>query len=167
MRPSSRFRPRARRRQGFSLIELMLVVLIVGVLTILAIPKMKTVTGARDVEQARQRVEAMISTARASAIHKGRESLFFASGSWISVWTKNPTTGAWQVQVPYQNLTTMFPGVSLQFGGSGWSHIWYDARGLTFSKPPSTTVFRIVGPTRTDSICVTRLGQLLPRKCTV
>jgi prepilin-type N-terminal cleavage/methylation domain-containing protein len=162
-RPSA---PLPRRSAGFSLIELLLVVVIVGVLALLAIPKFKTVSARNEVTAARQKVEALVATARASAIHKGRQSLFFASGNWVSVWTQDPTTGAWVVQVPYQNLSVAHPSVSLQLGGSGWWYVWYDARGVTWSKPPSTTVFRIVGSSgMTDSVCVTRLGQILPRGC--
>lgn len=148
--------------------ELLIVVVIVGVLSMLAVPKLREVSARTSVDAARARVEAMVATARASAIHKGRESLFFASGNWISVWTKNPTTGAWDNQLPYQHLPSAYSGVHLELGGSGWWYVWYDARGLTYSKPPSTAVFRLVGSTgKTDSVCVTRQGQILPRNCTV
>ncbi len=156
------------RRRGFSLVELLIVVVIVGVLAMMAVPKMNAAVNARSVTSARARVESMIATARAGAIHKGRESLFATSGTWISAWTKHPTTGAWENLVPWQQLDLLYPGVSLSFGGSGWSHVWYDKRGVAYSKPPSTTVFRITrSGVASDSVCVTRLGQILPRACVI
>jgi len=165
MRPDTRLTSPSAGRRGFSLMELLIVVVITGVITMMSVPRLKTTLERRGVEGARQRVEAMIATARASAIQKGRQSLFMATGSGVSVWTMNPTTGYWEAQVPYQLLTQTFPGVSLQIGGSGWWYVWYDSRGLTYSKPPSTTVFRIVGASSRDSVCVSRFGQVLPRRC--
>jgi prepilin-type N-terminal cleavage/methylation domain-containing protein len=155
-------------RRGFSLVELLIVVVIVGVLAMLAVPKMNTAMDERGVANARERVEAMIATARAAAIHKGRESLFITSGSWISAWTKSPTTGYWEPLVPWQQVNLLYPGVSVTVGGSGWHYVWYDKRGVAYSKPPSTTVFRITRSGNTpDSVCVTRLGQILPRSCLI
>lgn len=146
--------------------ELLIVVVIVGVLAMVAVPKMNAAMDERGVTNARERVEAMIATARAAAIHKGRESLFITSGSWVSVWTRNPSTGAWEALSPWQQLSQIYPGVSVGLGGSGWNFVWYDKRGLAYSKPPSTTVFRITRAGNTpDSVCVTRLGQILPRAC--
>jgi type II secretory pathway pseudopilin PulG len=148
------------------MMELLIVVVIVGIVAIMAVPKMKAAANVRSVSAARERVEAMIGTARAAAIHKGRQSLFFSTGNWISVWTMNPVTGYWEPHTPYQHIPSLYPGLSLQLGGSGWNYVWYDSRGMTWAKPTSTVVFRIVGPTRTDSVCVTRMGQILPRGCT-
>lgn len=157
--------PRSR-RPGFSLVELLIVVVIVGVLAMVGVPKMNAALNDRGVANARERVEALVATTRAAAIHKGREALFITSGSWISAWTKSPTSGAWEALVPWQQLDQLYPGVSVSVGGSGWHYVWYDKRGVTYSKPPSTTVFRITrSGNAPDSVCVTRLGQILPRSC--
>jgi prepilin-type N-terminal cleavage/methylation domain-containing protein len=160
--------PPQKRKRGFSLVELLIVVVIVGVLAMMAVPKMNLAANERAVANTRERVEALIATTRAAAIHKGRESLFITSGTWISAWTRNPNTGYWDPLVPWLQLNPIYPGVSVSLGGSGWHYVWYDKRGVAYSKPPSTTVFRITRSGSTpDSVCVTRLGQILPRSCTV
>jgi type II secretory pathway pseudopilin PulG len=147
--------------------EILIVVVIVGVLSIMTAPRIKSARDSYSVNAARERVTAAVAAARAAAIHTGRESLFLTSGQYISVWTKNPTTGFWQQQLTMQHIGSTHDGVQLQLGGSGWSYVWYEPRGLTLYKPSATTVFRLVGSTKRDSVCVSRMGQILPRSCTL
>jgi len=156
-------------RRGFTLPEMLLVVVMIGVLTMIGVPKFRIFRDRSNVNAVRGRVEAMIATARASAIHKGRLSVFILNGDSMSVWTRNPTTSVWQLQVPWQNYKATYPTTQIQLGGAGWSSVYYEPRGLTWSaaKPPSMLVFRVVGQTRTDSVCVSRLGHILPSGCTL
>ena len=158
-----------RARRGFSLIELMIVVVMIGILTLIAVPKFNIYRDKSNVDAARLRIEAMIATARASAIHKGRLSLFVVSGNILTVYTQDPTTGAWQQQVNAFNIRSVYPTVNVQLGGPGWNFIYYEPRGVTYStwRPPSTLVFRVVGTTKSDSVCVSRMGQILPKGCTL
>ena len=160
---------RTRTPRGFSLLELLIVVAMIGILATLGIPKFRFIREQNNVQGARARIESAVATARSAAIHKGRLALFVTSGNWISVWTQDPTTGAWQQQMPWQDLNKVYPGVTIQVGGPGWTYVYYEPRGLTWasSKPPSTLVFRVVGPTKSDSVCVSRQGQLLPRGCSL
>jgi len=148
---------------------MLLVVVMIGVLTMIGVPKFRIFRDRSNVNAVRGRVEAMIATARASAIHKGRLSVFILNGDSMSVWTRNPTTSVWQLQVPWQNYKATYPTTQIQLGGAGWSSVYYEPRGLTWSaaKPPSMLVFRVVGQTRTDSVCVSRLGHILPSGCTL
>jgi len=145
--------------------ELLIVVVIVGVLAIMTAPRIKSARDGYSVNAARERVTAAVAAARAAAIHTGRESLFWTSGQYISIWTMNPTTGSWVIHTPLQHIGSSHDGVQLQLGGSGWSYVWFEPRGLTKYKPGSTTVFRLVGSAKKDSVCVSRLGQILPRSC--
>lgn len=156
---------RHKSRPGFSLIEILIVVVIVGVLTMIAAPRVRATSDQYNVKAARERIASSVATARATAIHSGRESVFWTSGNWFAVWTQNPTTGAWQQAVPWQNMISTHSGVNLQIGGAGWSYVWFEPRGLTKYRPSSTVVFRLVGKATTDSVCVSRLGQILPNNC--
>lgn len=156
-----------KRRKGFSLIELAIVVTMVGILATLGLPRFRMIRDRNNVNAARERIASTVAAARASAIHKGRLSQFAILGNQVMVHTQDPTNGAWQPQVVPVNINTIYPGVTLQIGGAGLSSIIYEPRGLTWSgaKPPSKLVFRIVGQTRKDSVCVSRQGQILPRGC--
>lgn len=154
-------------RRGFTLPEMMIVVVMIGILTMIGVPKFKIARDRSNVQALRGQVESMIASARASAIHKGRLSAFHINGDSMSVWTQNPTTGAWDLQVPWRNYKRVYPYVQIQSGGAGWWSVYYEPRGLTWSgaRPPSMLVFRMVGQTRRDSVCVSRLGHILPRGC--
>jgi prepilin-type N-terminal cleavage/methylation domain-containing protein len=158
-----------RRRRGFTLPEMLLIVVMIGILTMIGVPKFRIFRDRSNVNAVRARIEAMIATSRASAIHKGRLSVFLLNGDSMSVWTRNPTTAVWEQQVKWQNYKTTYPTVQVQLGGAGWSSVYYEPRGLTWSgaKPPSMLVFRVKGRTRTDSVCVSRLGHILPPGCTL
>ncbi|HEV8362366.1 MAG TPA: type II secretion system protein [Gemmatimonadaceae bacterium] len=155
------------KRRGFSLLELLIVVAMMGILATLGLPKFRLVRDKNNVNAARARVESMVASARAAAVHKGRLSLFVMSGNLMAVWTQDPTTGAWQQQIPYYNVSTVYPGVNLQVGGAGLWYVYFEPRGLTWAtaRPPGTLVFRVVGQTKSDSVCVSRMGQILPRGC--
>jgi type II secretion system protein H len=157
------------RRRGFSLVELLIVVVLIGVLTLVAVPKVAIYRDRSNVNAARERIESTIATARASAIHKGRISRFNISGNVISVETRDPTSGAWQWQMNALNLNSIYSSVQVQLGGAVTSALYFEPRGVTWStvRPASTVVYRIVGKTRTDSVCVSRHGQILPRGCTL
>jgi prepilin-type N-terminal cleavage/methylation domain-containing protein len=157
------------RRRGFSLVEMLIVVVMISVLTLIAVPKVALYRDRTNVNAARERIESAISTARAAAIHKGHIAFFTTSGNWMSVWTWDPNTGAMTQQVSWINLTSLYSGVTVQVGGAGWSSVYFEPRGVTWSslRPPSTVVFRVVGQTRSDSVCVSRTGQILPRGCSL
>ncbi len=157
------------KRRGFSLIELAIVVVMMGILATLGLPSFRLVRDRNNVNSARARVESMVASARAAAIHKGRLSLFVVSGNLMAVWTQDPTTGAWSQQIPYYNVNAVYPGLNMQVGGAGLNYVYFEPRGLTWAtaRPPSTLVFRVVGQTKSDSVCVSRMGQILPRGCTL
>jgi type II secretory pathway pseudopilin PulG len=150
------------------MVEVLIVVVIAGVLAMLAVPKMRATIEKNDVRAVRQKIEVMVGTARAAGIHKGRQSAFWTSGNWVSVWTINPATNAWEPLIPWEYLPSAYPKVSLQLGGSAYPAVWYDKRGIVLYRPATTMVFRVVHSSGiSDSLCVTRLGQVLPRSCTL
>ena len=58
-------------------------------------------------------------------------------------------------------------GVRIQLGVPGDTLIAYDGRGLTNPRLNRIARYVLVGRWTRDSICVTSLGTILPRTCTL
>jgi prepilin-type N-terminal cleavage/methylation domain-containing protein len=65
-----------RDRSGFTLPEILIVIVIVSVLALVAIPRFSTASSKRHLESARMRVMAALATARQAAIQKGTSVTF-------------------------------------------------------------------------------------------
>ncbi|HET7620375.1 MAG TPA: prepilin-type N-terminal cleavage/methylation domain-containing protein [Gemmatimonadaceae bacterium] len=77
------------RSSGFTLIEMLMVFVIMGIVLSLASPKLGRAAGQMAVSNSRNEVSAMVSLARASAIQNGRPSFFVQEGNTVRVEVAN------------------------------------------------------------------------------
>jgi prepilin-type N-terminal cleavage/methylation domain-containing protein len=78
---ASKFRSGARLtriapRRGFTLIEILIVIVMISLIALVAVPRFSTGNGRRNMESARMRTAAALSTARQAAITKGQPVVF-------------------------------------------------------------------------------------------
>jgi prepilin-type N-terminal cleavage/methylation domain-containing protein len=148
-------------RRGYTLTELLIVVVMVGALTLMSLPKFSGLVERNQLSAAREEITAALATARASAVQKGRAATVRFSGNtmWVTVVTSN--AGATTTVVPVKQFMTLY-NVSV---AATDTTITYDMRG--FTRLGSTGVFRIVGASRRDSVCITAAGQIMPRSCSL
>ena len=124
-----------RRPKGFTLIELLIVITIIGILTGVAMPRIKNGMAAESVRNARRNVVSQLSKARAAAASRGCRSVFHVvAGTDPRVWvTSCPLTGAGvdtvgavshldeqygvQMSLAGDSLTFMPSGLGM---GAGW-----------------------------------------------
>ena len=59
-------------RRGFTLVEILIVIVMISLISLVAIPRFATGNGRRNMESARMRTAAALSTARQAAITKGQ-----------------------------------------------------------------------------------------------
>lgn len=176
MRASPRVRPVAARfpagRAGFSMVELLLVIGMVGVLALIAGPRARAFRESASVRGARMELSAAIEAARSAAIQRGRPARvrIRTDSLLVTVDTGAPgaaATGTFRVLGPLrldsEYVVTVTPAVE------GDSVITFDSRGLANPRvgTPGTPGARyvIARGTRKDSVCVSRLGMILPRGC--
>ena len=84
----SRFTTRLTRhaaRRGFTLVEILIVIVMISLIALVAIPRFSTGTGRRNMESARMRVAAALATARQAAIQKGEPVRFLIKADSVSV----------------------------------------------------------------------------------
>lgn len=150
-------------RDGFSLIEMMIVVVLLAGVTAMSAPRIAEIRHSSNMASARQQLTASLASARAAAIQKGRPALFVRSGNEIRVVV--PMGAAPEgIIVPRRDFVTEYK-VRVETAGAATDTIQFDARGMASPRLTGTGVYLLVGASRRDSVCVGVVGQLYPRGC--
>ncbi|HEX5829940.1 MAG TPA: prepilin-type N-terminal cleavage/methylation domain-containing protein [Gemmatimonadaceae bacterium] len=162
------------RRTGFTLVEILIVITIVGILSAIAMPKITQWRARSRLTSARQVLTASIAMARAAAVQKGFTSRLRLGNNEILVEVDTSS-------VPGVPKLAIIKRVSLleEYGATvvfvadsdvqSTMDLYYDPRGFAQPRLPAVggpNVFRLAAGARTDSVCLARLGQILPRGCT-
>ena len=152
-----------RSKRGYTLTEMLIVVSIVGLLTLFALPKFSGLVESNQLSAAREELSSAIATARAAAVQKGRTATLFLSGNqmWVTVVTSS--AGATTTVVPVKSFGTLY-NVSVT---ATEPSVTFDLRGFATPRLSSKGVFRIVGASKKDSVCITTAGQIMPRGCSL
>lgn len=148
---------------GFTLMEILIVVVIGGILALIAAPRISEARNTANLVSAREQLSAAVSTARAAAIQKGEPVTlrFTAAGPSATMLGR---TGTVLRIVPPVDLRAVY-GVTVS---ASTDSIRFDSRGLAAPKLRGRAVFRLTGAAGgVDSVCVGLLGQIMPRGCSL
>ena len=152
----------SRNRTGFTIVELLMVIVVMGILLALAMPKLNKVDAQAGTGSAAQAIAAQLATARAAAIATGYKAKLTVSGSTITIATSD-SLGA------FTNLGSSIElsdfGVTVS--ASPTSSVEFDPRGFA---PGVTTMQRFIVDAGTtgvpkDTVCVARIGLVMPNGC--
>jgi prepilin-type N-terminal cleavage/methylation domain-containing protein len=151
-------------RSGFTFMELMVVVVIVGVIAMIGFPKIKDAIDKTNVRSARSAAGTYVATARQAAIQRGcRGVVHFSAGAsgkvWVTVCPRMSTTGSGTIDTigVVSKLAKLY-GVTLS---QTRDSVQFDPRGLNLDNATTVTV-RFAGTSgRTDSIVVNQLGKVV------
>ncbi|HEY9427742.1 MAG TPA: prepilin-type N-terminal cleavage/methylation domain-containing protein [Gemmatimonadaceae bacterium] len=145
------------RDSGFTLIEMLMVFVIMGIVLSLASPKLSKAAGQMAVRNSRNEVSAMISLARALAIQNGRRAVFIQEGNTVRVELARGS-GTTTDTTTMRDLATQH---KVALGPNAKVTIPFDPRG--FAIPISKDDPRLITIKRdgfTDTICVFGLGKI-------
>jgi prepilin-type N-terminal cleavage/methylation domain-containing protein len=157
-------------RPGYTLIELLIVLTILGVTAAMAFPKMRGVTASADVRGADAALAASVARTRALAIQRGRTMrLWFAHDrSWIAQVNADGTTtrvgpeldifGRFQVK----GVTTL-GATAAPVDSAGVS---FDPRGIGPGSGDPIKVSLVRDAGHTGVFCVSASGVILSSECT-
>lgn len=142
------------RRTGFTLIELMIVIVLVGILTIVTAPTGRRIMVSNAMRSAKQEVAATLAVARASAIHNGRTTWFVKNGNVlhvrVSLGAQFDTVGV-PLDVSDHKVTLSMSPDTIRF----------DPRGFSPGMTGAYQTVKLSRAGRTDSVCVSRFGRIV------
>lgn len=144
-------------RRGFSTIEMIIVVVLVGVIASIGFPRMRRGLEKQRIRNTKALVATMVATARGAAIQRGCvATINFASDSmWVTACglVGNPP--------PVNQLVGTTKHVKQDVNitlSASQATINYDPRGLRLTFQPTTV--RVIGPTYQDSVVINELGKV-------
>ena len=155
---SPRLTPRPARR-GFTLPEILIVLVMISVLSIVAIPRFAVANGKRHMQSAKMRVAAAAATARAAAIQKGQQVRFMIKSSRVTVIAAAKDTITLISPVP---LDTLY---KVSASGSGFTAtsdslvVNFSSRGFATLDGATTITLKRPG-VPTDSVVITKTGMV-------
>jgi len=143
-------------RAGFTLIEIFIVIAIMGIVAMMALPKMGNMNDRNQMRSAKDGIASKLSAARAAAIATGRQSKFYVEADSMRITTFNgPTETAKGLVI---NLYRQFgvhvvsPNISIVF----------DGRGMTSN---SGYIVKFTRRTLIDSLCISPIGLVNRHGC--
>jgi len=141
-------------RRGFSLIEMLIVVVLIGAISTFAIPMVRRGMEIRRVAGARIAVTTMNAKARAVAVQQSRLVRFIIVGNGIQLVSRHPVTGASTV-IEQRDLNAVH-GVSVT---TTRDTLLYDPRGLGLQNSSTTVIVSRPGG-YADTVVITALGGI-------
>ncbi len=147
-----------RRRNGVTVIELLTVMVIVGIVFTLSLPRLDALVEVNSVRAAKRQVQSYIVVARAAAIRRGTTSAFKFSNSTMWVTSTGSTGTVTTIRDSIALARTQKVTLTVSGGGTSDS-ISFSARGFSSNLTGNRTYVFTRGSSK-DSICVTKLGLI-------
>lgn len=152
-----------RTHRGYTLTELLIVVVMVGALTLFALPKFSGLVERNNLDAAREELTAAIATARAAAVQKGRSATMNVSGNQMWVTVQNANGVGTTTVVTAKSMMTLY-SVTVT---AEHPTVTFDMRGFATPRLGSLSKYVLTKGARRDSICLTSAGQIMPRGCSL
>ena len=146
-----------RNRAGFTMIEMLIVMVIFAILTAVAMPKLGRSRTLSNVSSAKTQIAMMLSTAKGAAVSRGSTTVMHRTGN--TIWVSGATTA--DTIVRPQALGTRY-GVTISVP-TGSDSVVFDPRGM--AQLSTQTRFVVTRDTKVDTVCVTRGGAIMQKGC--
>src|SRR5579862_280261 len=151
---------RAMNRKGFTVAELLVVIVIIAITTMIGFPKIKDAIFKNNVRSARVAAATYVVTARAAAIERGCTGVVhFVSGAvWVTVCPRMATTGTGTIDTIgfVDNLANLY-SVTMTMAIDS---VQFDPRGLSLTNAQSVVLFTTTTGAR-DSILINQIGKVV------
>jgi len=149
------------RRTGYTLTEMMVVLIMIGVVTALSIPRLHGASSSAGLRSARQQTASYLAQAHSLAIQRGKEAWFNRSGDVITVTVDSSGT-----QVIYGRAHDLSKEHGVTIPTTSHDIIKFDSRGYAIGAGTTEKVVLTRDGMR-DSVCVSKLGKVITRGCSL
>jgi len=150
-----------RNRHGYTITEMIVVLVIFGLVTGLSIPRLHGATSSAGLRSARQQTAIYLEQAHALAIQRGREARFTRSGNTITVTVDSSGT-----QIVYARPLDLSRENSVTVATTSRDTIRFDSRGYAINANSIEKVVLTRDGMR-DSVCLSKLGKIITRGCSL
>lgn len=143
-------------RRGFSFVEMMTVIVLLGILAALGVPRLRGSLEKQNVRSARAAISTLVATARSVAVQRGCPATLNmnADSAWVTACGVNPPAAS--VAVGSKKLVASIYGVTLSPSAAT---LVFDPRGM--ATVFQTTIVRISGPVSQDSVIINPVGKVV------
>ena len=145
--------------RGFSLLEILTVMVMVGIIVAMGIPKFGTTMTRQNVRGARQLITTMHSRARNAAITRGRATKLAINNGNLVILSAHPVTGVTDTVGRTAEDVVGRYSVTFSVNPSTRDTLSFDARGLG-TEGSATTIF-VSKSGYADTISISPLGRIV------
>lgn len=148
---------RLTKRAGFTFIEILIVMVIIGIVAAVSIPRLRGSQNSLNVRSARAAMQTLVAKTRAAAIQRGcAATLHLVAGqAWVTTCRIRTTGGTLDTLGGIENLASRYNVTMAQSADS----LRFDARGIN-SLFQATTV-RFTSSSVTDSVRINTVGKVV------
>lgn len=150
-----------RNRLGYTIMEMVVVLVLFGVITALSIPRLHAASSSAGLRSARQQTAIYLAQAHSLAIQRGREAWFQRSGNIVKVTVDSSGT-----QIVYGRAHDLSDEHGVTIPSTSHDIIKFDARGYAIGASSIEKVVLTRDGLR-DSVCVSKLGKVINRGCSL
>lgn len=150
-----------RSRSGYTIVEMVVVLIIFGVVTALSIPRLHAAQSSASLRSARTQTAIYLAQAHALAIQRGREARFVRTGNVVTVTVDSSGT-----QVVYGQPHDLSEEHGVSIPTTTQDTIAFDARGFA-TNVTSTAKVVLTRDGMRDSVCVVKVGKIINRGCSL
>ena len=148
------------RRAGFTFVEILIVMILIGLIAALGVPRIRDALTKQNVRSARAAVGTMVAKARAAAVERGcRATLHLRSAgtAWVTA-CRTGTTGASTALDTLGEVEQVAARWNVTMATSSDS-VRFDPRGLNIDY--QSTVVRFSSGSIVDSVMINQLGKVV------
>jgi prepilin-type N-terminal cleavage/methylation domain-containing protein len=156
----SRLTPRPGRR-GFTLPEILIVIVLISLMSLVVVPRFAVANGKRHMQSAKMRVAAAAATARAAAIQKGQQVRFMIKSNRVTVVAITPPKDTVKLisPVPLDTLYKVSASGATFTSTSDSLVVNFSSRGFASLDGAAVVTLKRSG-VPTDSVVITKTGMV-------